>query len=71
MNTEQEDIDKEKKEIAKHLELHKEEIMEVDEAAGSAEGLKNRESDSPSSVEEDREQVDDTAVDVPESDIIQ
>ncbi len=71
MNTTEENIEEEKKEIEEKQELHAEEIIEVDEAAGAAEGLKNRNEELDAIVEEEREPLPNTAIDVPETDIIQ
>ncbi len=52
------DAAKEKVEIEQEQDKHEEEITEVDEAAGSAEGLTNRDNHMlDESVEEDREAI--------------
>lgn len=69
MNT-NDDLAKEKEHIENEQELKAEEIIEIDEAAQSAEGLENRDSDIEEGVEGDRETIEDKAIDVPESEII-
>ncbi|MBP6975070.1 MAG: hypothetical protein KBB54_03995 [Candidatus Pacebacteria bacterium] len=64
------DLAKEKQRIEDEQELHAEEIIEIDEAAQSAEGLTNRDDGMTDGVEEDRESTQDTEIDVPESEII-
>jgi hypothetical protein len=71
MDIQNDDAEKEKMEIEEDQEKHGEEIMEVDEAAGSAEGLTDRDDHMlDESVKEDREETEANALDVPESDII-
>jgi hypothetical protein len=70
MNTQKDDIEEEKQEIEEMQETKSEEIVEVDEAAESAEGLKSRGDTLGEDTSTDRENTEDAALDIPESDII-
>ena len=60
-----ETIEEQKKAIEDSQELHEQEILEVDEAAGAAEGLDNREDNILSEdVAEDRDATPPTAIEL-------
>lgn len=69
MSTPHDDLAKEKKAIEDKQDVEAEDIIEVDEAAQSAEGLKNRDADESEGIAEDREHIEDCAVDVPDTEV--
>ena len=69
MNTPHDDLAKEKKVIEDKQDVEAEDIIEVDEAAQSAEGLKNRDADESEGIAEDREHIQDSPMDIPDTEV--